>query len=345
MSELFSDSLASYAVLLFAECAKIVLLTSLAAALIRSVSWRRVLWRSCVIGLALLVALETTGVGRSIAASIYGEGTSWSPGVWALEQLNAPSSELSAAGNTIEAQAVESTFWGISVLWAVGAIIALLRLVAPRFWVERLLSRSQYVTNRSLLDTLERLRRELRIGRPVLLLRATGSVGPLTIGAWRPVILLPEDFERCFTQRQQEAILAHELGHVQSRDAHWGFLFDMVTAALWWHPFIWYAKARNAQTAEFYADQKAPECGASAEELATSLVRLGRGRLGSEVRRDHEAAGWNALPKLASSQIRRRVGFLLNPPNEPSAPSQTLAIVSQCALGCLFAAVGILCLA
>ena len=345
MSALYSDSLGSYTFLLFTECAKIVLLTSLATALIRSVSWRRVLWRSCIIGLALLVTLETTGVGRAIAASIYGPATSWSPGGWVYEQLSAPPSELSVEGDTIEAQAVESTFWGISVLWAFGAVIALLRLIAPRFWVERLLSRSQYVTNRSLLDTLERLRGDLRIHRPVLLLRATGNVGPLTIGAWRPVILLPENFERCFTQRQQEAILAHELGHIQARDAHWGFLFDMVTAALWWHPFVWYAKVRNAQTAEFYADQKAPECGASAEELATSLVRLGRARLHSNVEEDRQPVGWSALPRLASSQLRHRIRFLLNPPDEPSAPSQGLAIASQCGLGILFAIVGILCLA
>ena len=345
MSGMYSDSLGSYTFLLFAECAKIVLLTSLATALVRSVAWRRVLWRSCIVGLALLALFETTGVGRSIAASIYGQETSWSPGSWALEQLSSPPSELSLAGDTIEAQAFESTFWGISVLWAVGAIIALLRLIAPRFWVERLLSRSHYVTNRSLLATLERLRRDLRIGRPVLLLRASGSVGPLTIGAWRPVILLPEDFERRFTQRQQEAILAHELGHVQARDAHWGFLFDMVTAAIWWHPFVWYAKARNAQTAEFYADRTAPECGASAEELATSLVQLGRGRMHSEARREREPAGWTALPKLASSQLRERVRFLLNPPDEPSVPPQGLEVAWQCALGVLFAMVGILCLA
>lgn len=57
----------------------------------------------------------------------------------------------------------------------------------------------------------------------------------------RPRVLLPAGlFERLDAQ-EQEAILAHELGHIRRKD-HWVRLLELLVSTLfWWNPVVWWA--------------------------------------------------------------------------------------------------------
>jgi len=62
---------------------------------------------------------------------------------------------------------------------------------------------------------------------------------PVTFGWRRPVILLPERFPR-LSRTMQEAILCHENLHVERHDWLFTVAEELVRAALWFHPAIWW---------------------------------------------------------------------------------------------------------
>lgn len=85
---------------------------------------------------------------------------------------------------------------------------------------------------------------------PVIRMSSQGR-GPLVTGLWRPVIVLPENFETEFTQEQQTHALAHELSHIRHGDL-WIAAGAIVFRALNWpNPLVHFAAP------QFRADQEA----------------------------------------------------------------------------------------
>ena len=79
---------------------------------------------------------------------------------------------------------------------------------------------------------------------------------PITFGARRPVVLLPEML-RSQPPGIQRAVLAHELWHVRRRDWVWVLLEETVRAALWFHPAMWALISRIQAVREETVDELA----------------------------------------------------------------------------------------
>lgn len=65
--------------------------------------------------------------------------------------------------------------------------------------------------------------------------------GPATVGAWRPSIVLPADFESRYGEAERRLILAHEACHALRGDGAWMLCAQLVAAACWFHPLAWWA--------------------------------------------------------------------------------------------------------
>lgn len=59
------------------------------------------------------------------------------------------------------------------------------------------------------------------------------STGPAMVGAWRPVIVLPSDFEQRYSAEERALVLAHEVAHAERRDGLWA-LFALLFSAFCW---------------------------------------------------------------------------------------------------------------
>jgi TonB family protein len=90
---------------------------------------------------------------------------------------------------------------------------------------------------------LRRYRKHSRVfdGGPggVSVLVSREITSPVTFGFLRPVILLPEGFER-LTASVRNAILCHELLHVRRRDWLFTIVEETIRSLLWFHPAIWW---------------------------------------------------------------------------------------------------------
>jgi bla regulator protein blaR1 len=124
------------------------------------------------------------------------------------------------------------------------------------------------------------VRGALRAGRrnrlphmPHLPIRISATrIEPGVFGIFRPVLLLPEGIADRLTPPQVEAILAHELCHVRRRDNLTAAIHMVVETIFWFHPMVWWIRARLIDERERACDEEVLRMGNEAEVYAASIL-------------------------------------------------------------------------
>jgi TonB family protein len=111
-----------------------------------------------------------------------------------------------------------------------------------------------------------------RTGIPDLRL-SEDVASPVTFGFLNPVILLPTAFPG-LNPRTQEAILAHEFLHVRRRDWLFTLIEELVRAAFWFHPAIWWLLGETQLAREQVVDRASVEMTRSREEYVDALLAI-----------------------------------------------------------------------
>jgi bla regulator protein BlaR1 len=95
---------------------------------------------------------------------------------------------------------------------------------------------------------------------------------PGVVGIFRPVLLLPEGILDRLTPAQLEAIVAHELCHVRRRDNLTAAIHMVVETIFWFHPLVWWIRARLIDERERACDEEVLRLGNQAEVYAESIL-------------------------------------------------------------------------
>jgi len=101
---------------------------------------------------------------------------------------------------------------------------------------------------------------------------------PVALGAWRPLLLLPADLAQQASPQELEAVLAHELAHVQNGDLRWAALSRALLLALFAHPLYWILRRRLRADQELQADATAAARAGAFDYAATLVGFAGSGR-------------------------------------------------------------------
>lgn len=112
-------------------------------------------------------------------------------------------------------------------VWAAGASLLLIRLVAGYLALRRLARTGRHFETRNGVD-----------------IRTTTAIStPVAFGILHPTVLLPADALN-LSPDIREPMIAHELAHITRKD--WaGVLFEeLARAAMWFHPAVWWTIAR-----------------------------------------------------------------------------------------------------
>lgn len=134
---------------------------------------------------------------------------------------------------------------------------------------------------------LARLRRLRRAARPfhaalpwpsrAELRIAPGVTSPVTFGVFRPLVLLPPQFPS-LDERARQAILCHELLHVDRRD--WAFTLaeELVRAVFWFHPAIWWLLGEIQLAREQAVDRAVIDVTQAKDEYVDALLAIAGAR-------------------------------------------------------------------
>jgi uncharacterized protein (TIGR03435 family) len=99
---------------------------------------------------------------------------------------------------------------------------------------------------------------------------------PGVFGVRHPVLLLPEGIEQRLAPAQLDAILAHEMCHVRRRDNLTGAIHLMVEAMFWFHPLVWWIRARLVEERERACDEAVLQSGREPHVYAEGILNVCR---------------------------------------------------------------------
>lgn len=192
--------------------------------------------------------------------------------------LAAPPENVAAHSPTVTAASDPGEHpWAAALVfaYATGALFLLARLLVGMIKTFQLIHRSHPVASPAVAQWLPAWARaaesiEIRV--------------PVTIGYWRPTVLLPADW-RNWSDSFTETVLAHEAAHIRRRDT-WVMLLAAINCAIYWfHPGSWLVRRRLGELAEQVCDDEVIRVLEDRTEYARNLIEIagrlstGRGRL------------------------------------------------------------------
>ena len=159
-------------------------------------------------------------------------------------------------------------------VWLGGMVMASLYFLLGRAWLILFCRRHGRAADPSVVAAIQDLSVQLALRRPVVMLELPRLTCPVAFGLVRPVVAVPTDFAR-HARGQQDVMLAHELAHLRNHDPFWYLVADAVTAVLWWHPAVWWARRQLHIASEAAADEASLLIANGPSLLAECLVSLG----------------------------------------------------------------------
>ena len=127
----------------------------------------------------------------------------------------------------------------IAALWLAGAMATAIWLTARRRRYRRMAKQGRPVQDGPARVALDRWRRLFNLRRRVQVVVSPVPTVPFTLGVWRPVIVLPEALTEAGDDAAIEAVVAHELAHVQRLDDLWLTLQRLTQSLFFFHPIVW----------------------------------------------------------------------------------------------------------
>lgn len=215
--------------------------------------------------------------------------------------------------------------WAIPV-WAAGVVLLSLRFFAGWWHVSRLRGSVMQVSTDTM-KALAAIERRLELGGRARVAIAALADGPVVVGLWRPMILLPLSAALELTREQLEAVLAHEAAHVRRYDYAVNVIQTLLETVLFYHPVIWWVSARMRQEREQCCDEAAVALSGDPVVYARGLLTLERLRLSAPTL----AVGATGAGGALSARIARLLGLKSS---TSVWPATAIALVAFILLAC-----------
>jgi TonB family protein len=112
--------------------------------------------------------------------------------------------------------------------------------------------------------------------RRVAPLYSPKTLGPVTVGARRPVIILPEGLFQASASDDLAAALCHEMAHIRRHDFAFNVLCELLYLPISFHPAARLTRRRMNETREIACDELAAGRALDASTYARSLLNIAR---------------------------------------------------------------------
>ncbi len=185
----------------------------------------------------------------------------------------------------------------LTPLWLVGYLLLLLRFFVGRLSLLGLRLQATEILDPEWTTRFARLSDRLAIRRRVRLMASPFSSVPITFGWIKPVILLPIGLINHLSPQEVEAILIHELAHIQRRDYLWNTWQQCLECLFYYHPLTWWLSRQITDEREHLCDEITLQQDANALTYAKALLHIQE---------------WHTLPRHAALAATGRKDALLH---------------------------------
>jgi beta-lactamase regulating signal transducer with metallopeptidase domain len=299
-----------------------------------------------VLAIALLLVRVFARTGAQVRAGIWSVAVAmllplpWmreAPVTWRFDALpgwlTLPIAEAGRAMVVQSSPFAEALPWTTlaATAWLAGAVI-LSAYSALQLWRVRASLRRARPAPDGLCVLLGECAARLGLVRRVGLRISPESLVPFTVGALRPVIVLPE---RALTwpQTHLRSVLLHELAHVRRQDSATGLLGHCACVLWWFHPGVWLGVRAMCREREHACDAIVLSCGLQSADYAEALLLSAPYSVG----RTRSAI---AAPMTAGSMLATRIREILS--SRPKPVSRFRAGIIAAVMLAMAASVGVM---
>ena len=200
-----------------------------------------------------------------------------------VESLSLSSFDVSVAPNSVRIQEGKNINWNellndiapwLSLLWILGAAIMGLRFASGIFYLDKLRNKGLQEV-----DTFWQARSAFIAQKMGLYsnwqIKESSLVSePLTLGHFKPLILIPMGMLSGLSPEQVEAIIAHEFAHIYRSDFLFNLIQSLIEILFFFHPAIWWLSKEIRRERELCCDDLAIATLGDAFVYAEALTRL-----------------------------------------------------------------------
>ena len=158
--------------------------------------------------------------------------------------------------------------------WLLGVALLSLRSAGGFLLLERERRRQSPVVSDPILEICYSLQDRLGINRAIDFCECTWLQAPAVIGWFRPVVFLPVAALTGLSEDQLQAVIAHELAHIQRFDPFVNVFQVCVETLLFYHPGVWWLNRRIRAEREHCCDESAVALCGNAVEYARALTLM-----------------------------------------------------------------------
>ena len=168
-------------------------------------------------------------------------------------------------------------------------------------------------------EILKRVRSWLLLKQDVDILVSANVTEAGLWGIWKPTVLLPEEAACRLSDEELEAVMLHELLHVERRDNLAVILQRAIMALLWFYPLAWLIDRKLSEERERACDEEVLRLRQSPEAYISGILKVVRACV------EQRLVGTSSI---GGSSLKRRMVHLLStgPPSKLGVLERALII-------------------
>ncbi|MCA9062795.1 MAG: M48 family metalloprotease [Planctomycetaceae bacterium] len=198
--------------------------------------------------------------------------------------------------------------------WLFGLSLASLRPVLAGLRIRRLRTHGLTPVSADIQALLVRVAAGLQLRCAVQILHSSQISVPVVIGWLRPLVLIPASAATGLTPQQLEAVIAHELAHVQRLDCLLNLLQVLIETVFYYHPAVWWVSRRIRIHREDCCDDRAVRFVRSPLAYASALLTL------CEMQQPGAGIPVTAIPATGGT-LKKRIHRVLGLPASSPSPA------------------------
>lgn len=171
-------------------------------------------------------------------------------------------------------QFVENNLYTIVIIWLIGMVMALLRLLGNISYVFYLRNKLNFPVEEFWDEALNNIATKLNVKKSIAILESALVRAPVVIGHLKPIILFPIGAINRLNVEEVEAILAHELAHIKRNDYLVNILINVTESIFYFHPAMWWLGSQIKAEREHCCDDIAIATLGNPLNYAKSLVAV-----------------------------------------------------------------------
>lgn len=210
----------------------------------------------------------------------------------------------------------------IVALWIFGFLMFAIRLFGGLHYISKIRKTAQFSIDDKWKNIVANLSTRFPIQKSVQLAASAFVQVPMIIGYFKPLILFPIGALNNLDQKEVEAILAHELGHIFRNDYLINILQSIVDVLFYFHPAAWWISSQIRMERENCCDDLAIEITNCPLTYAKALVSIKENALASPMMA-------MALMK-DDKKLLNRIKRILNQPTQKTHAMEKL--ITSCLL-------------